>query len=397
MIGLVSIAFVLRKLLTKKGAANFAVIIFAMLVSGLVATFSTQPGYLGPSFRRYLQFASSLLLFFAAVNYYLELDVEKQKNRIEMLFSLLITMIIIQIFIGSLIYFFPPFSEYLSLFTTRTETAIVSPVTTEGFKRLTCLIAGGENLGEILAVISPIVLYKLVKTGRVYYHILLYLLLAGCLLTVTRSSVLLFLAGLITFFFLNRKLVHISTWIIIPYSFLLAFVVAIYWFPDIFDPLTTRFKTVFIEYESSQSLTAALNRRKVWALAFETVLSELNLFGHGMLSIVGGKGGKTVNFHNLYLTVLYQRGIVGFLLFLFFLWKIFWSLLKSLRHTTNNYDICLVTSCLISFFILLINEVKFEFTRHASYQQVIIFLLAVYYLSSQCVGRKSAAKPDTSL
>lgn len=380
--------FVLRKLLTKKPGSKFALIGISLIMIALISTLSVPPQFLGPSFRRFVQFVCAILLFFTLINYYSEFDYIEQKRKIEFLLSLVIGLIAVQIIIGIILYIYPPFGKLLSIFTTRTVDVLVTSVTDINIKRLNSLIAGGETFGELIAVMSPLVLYKLVRGKKVYNYSVFFLYVAACFLTVTRSSILLMITGLFLYAVINRRQINVSLWLILSYLFVLVTAVIVFYMPDILDPVITRFQMIFTKYEKESSILDAINRRGVWEATFVYILSNISLFGHGMISLFGN---QSVNIHNLYLTLLHQIGVVGLIVMLIFLFQIGFSMIKTFRKSLKKPDdqdqeFSLISACLISFFIFLINEFKFEFIRHASYQQIFFVLFTIYLLVSQSIN-----------
>lgn len=382
MCGLLFCVFIVRKLLTRKPGFKFAIIGSGLIVVALISTLTVPAPFFGTSFRRFVQFACSICLFFTIINYYSEFEHQEQKEKIEFILSLIIGLMALQIVIGVIIFVYPPFGKLFAVFTTRTVDIIQTSVTDRTIKRLSCLISGGESMGEIIAVMSPLVLYKLIKTKSVYNYSLFFLYIAGCFLTVTRSSILLMLTGLFLFAVINRKQIHLSLWIMLSYLLVLISVSIIFYFPDIFEPVITRFQKAFTSYEKTSSIAATINRGGLWEFTYGDVISNISLFGHGMISLIGN---HTINLHNLYFSMLHQTGIVGFILMLILLFRIAYSLIKSLVNSfkqLGNTEFSLISACLISFFIFLINEIKFEFTRHASYEQICFSLFAFYLLVS---------------
>jgi len=120
-----------------------------------------------------------------------------------------------------------------------------------------------------------------------------------------------------------------------------------------------------------------MNRGGVFYRAWDLVVSNVTLFG---------KGISEFHFHNLYLTTIYQKGVLGMTLFFIVLLFPVISLAGAMNsHDHGNKE--LVFACMLSLFLFLINETKFEFIRHASYQQIWWGIIALYYL----VSRKQVA------
>lgn len=380
--------FMIKTLFAEK--RKFALIIIFLTINAGISTVSTPAIFMGPSVRSFFQFVSSLLLFFVIINYYDKAKLEEKNIIIEKLLTIIIILFSIQIIIGILLYYFPEAGHYLTIFTTRTEDMLATPFAS-GAKRMRCLIAGGEQLGEGITVLMPFVFYKLIKTQKNIYHILLALFTAGVILTATRSSMLLFFAGFILLYFFNRNTADIRIWFVFINIIMMLFFMALIFFPDTLSPVLNRINDFFMVYYKTGSLTAAIDRARVWQKAIDIVLPNISLFGHGMISIYEK---KSMQFHNLYLTIMHQIGIVGFFLFFGLLLKIFYYNFISLKFIENKYDKSLAISCLISFSILFINEMKFEFNRMASYQQIMWLLIAIFWLIGSFMHEKYSVNPQ---
>jgi hypothetical protein len=80
--------------------------------------------------------------------------------------------------------------------------------------------------------------------------------------------------------------------------------------------------------------------------------------------------------------VFYQKGILGAALFFSVLLFPLIRLVGAMQSQTHRNKE-LVFACLLSMFLFLVNETKFEFTRHASYQQIWWGIMALYYLAAR--------------
>jgi len=94
-------------------------------------------------------------------------------------------------------------------------------------------------------------------------------------------------------------------------------------------------------------------------------------------------GLNELNMHSLYMTVLYQFGIVGSVLYIGLIVSIPWNLYRQrfpkgeLRLHRLRY------ACLLAVVFFLVHEIKFEFNRSDSYQQIVWALLAACHLVSR--------------
>ena len=100
-----------------------------------------------------------------------------------------------------------------------------------------------------------------------------------------------------------------------------------------------------------------------------------------------------MNFHNLYLTVLHQMGVVGFIVFFGFIAKLLIRIYKSFRTISIQEYRLLAYSALLSLSILMINSSKYEFNRQASYEEYVWVLFAIYYLIAENIFLRSRS-PD---
>jgi len=375
--------FLIHALLTKKVKFHFLIIMLLLIIVATISANSISPQFLGPSFRGYAQFVCALLAFFMVTNHYYDLPLYKRQKGIESILSYIIVLFVIQVIIGTILYYYPSFGYYLKIFTTRTEDVFATPIAS-GVKRLHGIIVAQETFGEILAMLMPLVLYKIIKKEWPYYFV--YGIFAvGVVLSATRSSIFLFFVGSLIFIIINWKLVKLPAWLIPLYIITLAAIIFYFYTPHAFDPIFNRFTLFFDLYEKTRSITIAIDRKTLWDIAVQEVFTKLNLFGHGMITVIAN---QQFSIHNLFLTVLFQMGIVGFVLFFGLMGKIFISLITSLKYIQNPYDRCLLISSIISLVIFLLSEMKCEFNRGSSYQQIVWILLGIYYLAAMTLREK---------
>ena len=382
--------FFIRHLLLREGRTVFKFLLFSLTVIGLISTFSVMPEFRDKSIRHFVEFFIGLLLFFITCNYYRNITSsdEDRSSRLDELVGFLLMMVAVQISIGLLVYFYPPSGKAFVLFVTRVENNLVTPFEwVEGVKRLRCLIGGGEELGELLAVLLPLLLYKtLFNHGSRFYYIILFLLYClGILLTATRSAILLSLLSTFVFLVWNYRNIRLPKILALIYFFAFLIGATLYFSPafyNLFVKVMLRFNVISETYAKTAQFSAVMNRQSTWEYAIQAVWPNLNLFGNGMLTILNG---KPFNFHNLYLTLIYKFGIIGVIIHIALFLYILVSLIRFVRHEHNDSISSLASSCIISFSVFLINEIKFEFNRGASYQQIIWVLFAIYWLAANQV------------
>ena len=312
---------------------------------------------------------------------------EKRERWIEFILAFLISMILIQIVLGIILYIFPNFGYIMAIFTNRSiGDTLLYTVDPEGFKRLTGIIIRQESMGEAIVTLLPIVLYKFAKTEKPIYFFVLMLFGCGVIMSATRSAIILFCLFSIIYMFQQRKLFKIPQWFFLSFICTLATILIIGFFPSTFENVINRFSLAFQMYQKGEPIIGVMNRDEVWSIAFHATISNLNLFGNGMISLVGSK--MKTDFHNLYLTILYQMGILGFIVFWGFIAMLILRTYKSFKIALNDKDRLIAYSVLMSLSILIINSVKFEFNRDASYQQYVWVLFAIYYLIGEYTDRK---------
>lgn len=386
--------FVLRTLFNND---NRMIYLFTPLLLMVLTTYSSMTvsaDHLGGSVRHMTEFLTSII-FFVIVTNHLYSDsfgrAEDKASYIEKFISFLLLMVAIQSIIGLLLYFKPEYGKFLAMFSTRDKEMIETQFDfTANIKRLGSLIGGGEQFGELLAVIFPLQVYKLFTDKKCIFQLIMLLFFVMIiLLTATRSAIVLSIFTGMMFVFINIRNIKYRRLIPLFFILLLAVTIFPYLFPEKFYAIILKALARFDLVTSSNNIVSAINRESVWGPALNDLSRKLNFFGNGMV--------VKFNYHCLYLTVIYKLGIVGSCVFFFIFLKIFLSMLKALRKLTiYNRDWLLVTALFLSFSSLLINEVKFEFIRQASHQQIIWFVLALCASTAKiCLNSSSIKTYDT--
>ena len=232
---------------------------------------------------------------------------------------------------------FPALETYLSAFLTTGQESL-GEVSSEGYyARATTTFTRGEEFGELLVLLFPFGLYKLL-TSRVYAYLpLTILLFAGMLYTGTRSSLLLMSLQLFLFCAILVFRRSRSRSIMIVSGFLLLLVATTSLVSLIMDTALA-LRRVCGTLGRRGSFSALLNRDVVWSSASAVVRTTLSLFGHGPVRAhVIGYGDY--NFHSLYMTWVYQFGILGtavWALFFTYLFRRLWSAFRSVRFKEDG-------------------------------------------------------------
>ena len=186
---------------------------------------------------------------------------------------------------------------------------------------------------------------------------------------------------------------NLTLWMTLSLSGVLATFIILTYYPSILDPVMSRFSMAFDTYGKSGRLAEVVNRQGILDKVLPIVIHDISFMGNGMVSIVDHK--TRMHFHNLYLTVLHQMGITGFLVFFGFISMLIQKLFFSWRNSLVKMDQLLAYSALLSLFILMLNSIKFEFNRSASYQQYVWVLFAIYYLIGKNVLEKVQDSVDS--
>ncbi len=368
--------------LIKKEELNYGgmeSLVLVMIFWGLVCFLLGSKAYIITGFRYYLIFLSGLLIFLLIIKF------NEAEEKVKFIFSekflnVIFLLVIIQIIIGTIIYFIPEIGKIFSIFTPRSLEGIEAVVTDRNVLRLKSLIAGPEGMGELIAVLSPLVLYKYFKTSKLIYLITMFLFMFCQVLTGTRSTTLLCIFGIMVTLSYYVKTKNFAK-IIIFFGCLIIFVlISCVIFTHIYSDLFYRFTLLQNNLQRGYGFAAAINRDTVWLDAL-TNIKKTTLLGTGFLPphyYLGTEG----NFHNLYLTVIFRMGWLGAGFFFIFLFLIIFRLLKAFFSKNAFFSKDLIFCSTLGMFLFLINEIKFEFNRHASYQQLILVILGYFFVIS---------------
>jgi hypothetical protein len=319
--------------------------------------------------RKYFYLVSSLMLFLSIKNIPLY-DNELLRNFANKALDLILILIATHILIAVLVKYIPQMGSIFSIFLTR-EYNTFDSVNREKMARISSFVFTPESFGEIIAVVCPLLFYKLYKNKIGVWLIITLIYLTGLIYTVTRSGILLFSLGIIGSM-LFRSSTKISKNMIIVYA--LAFMMFSFYFlnQSVFSDLYIRFKAIDASYQSGGNIFEIINRGG-FLETLKLVFGNVSFFGHGITDY---------NFHNLYLTIFHSRGIFGFILYFTILFFPSFSLYKVFKNN-RCADRDLIFACLLSYTIFAINEFKYEFNRSSSYQQLCWALFSVYFLLSK--------------
>lgn len=356
-------------------------VVFLLIVSATISTIYAISNHLleenGPALRQLVNFASALLLFVAIKNSrqkYLD-DEEQRSEYIEKLLGLIVILVASNVVIALAIKYFPAIEPFFKIFYGR-ESDELAIIGSEEIERLSNFLLNSEQMAEIAASLIPFAIYMISKKEKNSWYFVMFIFMIGILMSVTRSGIVLAVAGvLITLLYFSNK----KTGVVIACACVsVAILTGVYLIkPEVFKDIAARFASAKQAYSSSGEIVSTINRDNfpvIWA----DVNENLTLFGHSLTRI---------DHHNLLLTTLHQLGIIGTLLFLsVFLYPAV-KLLKSVIDKTNsNRDLIFVLT--LSLTLFMINEMKFEFTRTASYQQIWWTVLALCCTATENIRKR---------
>lgn len=358
----------------------------------LLACFSTAYNYLtgaiydelvGRAIRRYLAFTGGILLCIVIKNYK-NLDKNASFNNYfeESLLHLFFLLISFHILISILVQFVPQFQSFFAIFQTRDADSLV--IESFGIKgrisRIYSFVLSYEALGETIGAIAPLVIYKIFNSRNMFWVIIYILLFMGVLLSGTRSGILLFIIGTLLSIPAFIKYNFLKMYFVLHF-FAVMLLSLFYIRPFFLDNVLTRFVMAIDMFNTGGEFLEVTNRTFL-ADVFSYVLSEISLIGHGILlpAIKGSFG--TLWFHNLYLTIIHQFGILGSMIFFILLLSPLYYFAISIA-SKDSLNKKLIFTCMLSLILFLINESKFEFVRYESYLQIWFAIIAIYYSVGQ--------------
>ncbi|RJP92367.1 MAG: hypothetical protein C4518_06855 [Desulfobacteraceae bacterium] len=353
----------------------YLLIIFgALSIIWPYATGTLEQTEIGRAVRLFFGFLGAMLLFLVIKNAYGQNalpDALSFEDHMETLLTLILTLVGCHILIAVIVKYFPSFGAVFNPFLSR-DHEIMDIYGRGGIERIGTFVFTYEALAEILAALVPVVVYKIFHQRTMAWFTCFLLFSAGILLTATRSGIMLFVTGVIlsTLFYAARNF-RKSYALVFLTSSLLMFLV--FFYPSVFADVTYRFSEAGGTYSQGGTFIEVINREGVFTQAWNETVSHLSFVGNGVTEF---------HFHNLFLTTLHQKGIIGVtLFFIVFLWPLI-SLIQLYRSGATHRQ-PLIFACALSITLLLINETKYEFTRSASYQQIWWGIIATYLLISR--------------
>lgn len=351
-------------------------LIYGLALIGAVSFITSPLGVSITSIRYFYIYLSGLLLFLMVIKH----PGSAEMKTLERFMEILVFIAALQVSIGILLYFYPQARSWFDLFLKADREFLDLRENQETVRRLRTLITGPEPTGEMLAVLAPLVLGRALANNSLRHFGYFLLFFAGEMLTATRSTILLFAAGsAVTLMYFTAR-VHAGRGL----KFIGASVVGLAVLMAAFPGLTSGFFERSLEAKTlartGGGLSEILNRDEVWANA-ERLLKQTPLTGNGFLP--PSYLGETQNFHNLYLTLIFQLGWAGAPFYILALGAILVLLWRKRAVLDNSESRFMVAVCIVSMSLFLVNEIKYEFNRHQPYSQFCWALFAVFYLMAQ--------------
>lgn len=355
--------------------------IYLLIICGGISVFFPiftgvfEKEQIGHVVRLYFAFFASMLFFLVIKNYgqtVIQFNSGFNTNYIEKVLSIFLILVSVHILISISIKYFPSLGSVFKIFYPRNIEVLEF---TRGGRveiaRVSSFVFTPEQYGEFLAMLSPIVLYKIYKFRNLFWGFCFLLFSIGLISVVTRSGIILFVAGVIFSLLYHARHKFFKT-VVLTYVLLSILGMVLYFKPSIFGDVFMRFEDTSDRYTSGMSMFDVINRSRMPG-NFAIAISNLSLFG---------KGEAEWHFHNLFLTTLHTKGIIGAILFFT---VFFYPIACLMKAFTGNKAVnrTLVFACLLSMGLFLVNEMKYEFTRMASYQQICWGILGTYYLISK--------------
>ncbi len=320
----------------------------------------------------------------------------KAERVIEGVLAALICVLALHVVLSLVFQRWPGTEHYFSIFLYTGQQSFADA--TEGqFARATTVFTGGEGFGEILLLVFPFCIYKLFRSSLVIYLPLTLLLLVGVVATATRSAILLVALQIILFslVLLSRRVSRVRSIVVLGLAVIAMLAFSPFYASAIQDSMQ-RLDVSAAALQTGAGLTAALNRSLVWPNAIAVTTHHVSVFGYGPVQAFVLGIGKPYNFHSLYLTLLFEFGILGTAVWLIFFTQLcarLFSVLPRIRFRTDPAAL-LLTACLISLLCFLLNEIKYEFNRDDAHQQYVWLVLGVIYAFAATLG--SAGKTSSA-
>ena len=361
----------------------FGLLSLLILIAFAGMVTKTPSGYWGPAVRHYLNFVSSVTLFFTIVHASNIKTIAGDKNEyIDKLINLLLLITVVHVFLSLLIFNYPWIEQHFSIFLSRTQENLGGNIVQGIYIRATTVFTGGEEFGELLVLVFPFALYKLfISTGKLNWFFVGSLLF-GVVISGTRSAFILMLLQLLVFIYVLVPAKYNARKIIVTLVSAICFFLMLPVLAEYAPILIDRMHQTLNLLHQNENIIIIVNRSRAWPMAYGVAKDTLSFLGHGPIQAYK-LGFQAGNFHNLYISLIFQFGVIGSILFLYFFFFMAKRLIKVAQNLRKGggAPYLLSITCLLSLFCFLINEIKFEFNRSDSYQQFVWCLFAIFHLT----------------
>lgn len=361
-----------------------------ILLAGIGAISGGGATYWGQELRHWLSLVGAVAGFLLVVGWTRAAGVDAGRV-IESVIAAIIGVLSLHVVLSLVLQRWPDMEHYLSVFLYTGQQSLVAD-TEDVYARATTIFARGEGFGELLLLVFPLSIYKLFRSSLVIYLPLTLLLLAGVVASGTRSAILLVSLQIVLFglVLLSYRVTRVRSIVALGLA-AIAVVVFSPLFASSVQASMQRLDISAAALEGGSGLTAVLNRSLVWPNAIDVTAHHISVFGYGPVPAYVLGIGQPYHFHSLYLTLIFEFGILGTAVWLAFFVQLGARLFAALRRIKFRSDpaALLLTACLISFFCFLLNEIKFEFNRSDSFQQFVWLVFAVIYASAFVAERRT--------
>ncbi len=395
------------------------VLLVCIAFIGMVPNMSGK--YWGPSVRHYLNFISSIAVFVLIIHFQqIEGKTNNERDYIEKIISTLLLITVFHVFLSLLLLHFPWVEEYFTVFLNRTQEHLGGHFIDGVYTRAATVFASGERFGELFVLLFPFSLYKFFVSKNKSDLFVIAFLFFGTILSGTRSAFLLIVFQFLIFIYILVARKYNVKKFVVTVGFILICVLVLSSLLNYSSILMDRTQITLDQVKSKVSekvrskaqdqvkvkvsnrvrskvdIATIMNRQGVWPMAYNITKNTISFFGHGPIQAhkldFPGK-----DFHCLYLSMFFQLGIIGTAVFLLFFYTIAKRLLKSVKRIKyKNPDYLLAATCLLSLLCFLINEIKYEFNKTDSYQQLVWIIFAIFYLTGQLRRNSTYEKKDNN-
>ena len=378
-----------RAVWTREDRLVIALLVGIMVVAGIGAVSGGGGAYWGQELRHWLSLAGGVAGFLLVIGWARAAG-DDAGRVIDVAMGALVGVLALHVVLSLVLQRWPGMEHYLSVFMYTGQQSLTEGAGGE-YTRATTIFARGEGFGELLLLVFPFSLYKLFRSSLAVYLPLTLLLLGGVVASGTRSAILLVSLQLVLFglVVLSRRVTRARSMVVLGFA-ALAILVFAPLFASSVQASMQRFDLSAAALEGGSGLTAVLNRSLVWPNAIQVTTHHISIFGYGPVPAYALGIGEPYHFHSLYLTLIFEFGILGTAVWMTFFIQLGARLFAALGRTKfrSDPDALLLTACLISLFCFLLNEIKFEFNRSDSFQQFVWLVFAVMYASAFVGGRR---------